>query len=73
MTPVSWDSRFLINGVTQHISGQRLGKHIPTATYMNATIEEWCFLCGLCQEVIIRTVGGMSSVEFCMGGCEDRT
>jgi hypothetical protein len=40
---------------------------------MNATIEEGCFLCGLFQEVITRTVGAMSAVEFCMGGCEDRT
>jgi hypothetical protein len=27
---------------------QQLGKHIPTATDMNATTEEQCFLCGLC-------------------------
>jgi hypothetical protein len=25
------------------ISGQQLGKHIPMATDMNATIEEQCF------------------------------
>jgi hypothetical protein len=38
---------------------------------MNATTEEQSFLCGLCPGVIIRTVGTMSSVEFCTGGCED--
>jgi hypothetical protein len=28
----------------------------------NATTEEQCFLCGLCQGVITRRVGAMSSV-----------
>jgi hypothetical protein len=36
-----------------------------------ATIEEWRFLCGLCQEVTTRTVCQLR-VQFCMGGCEDR-
>jgi hypothetical protein len=39
----------------------------------NATIEKRCFLHGSCWEVITRTVGAMSSFEFCTGGCEDRT
>jgi hypothetical protein len=39
----------------------------------NTTIGERCFLCGPCREVITRKVGAMSSVEFCTGGCEDRT
>jgi hypothetical protein len=29
---------------------------------MKATIEEQCFLCGPCQDVITRTAGAMSSV-----------
>jgi hypothetical protein len=43
-------------------SGQQLGKHVPAATDTNSTIEERCFLCGLCRDVIARTVGAMSSV-----------
>jgi hypothetical protein len=34
------------------ISGQLFSKHIPKATDMNATIEQWCFLCGPYQDVI---------------------
>jgi hypothetical protein len=34
------------------ISGQQLSKHIPAATDTNAAIEEQCFLCGPCQDVI---------------------
>jgi uncharacterized protein YabE (DUF348 family) len=30
---------------------------------MHATTEEWCFLCGSCQEVITRTAGGMSQLS----------
>lgn len=29
---------------------------------MNTTIEEQCFLCGLCQDVATRRVGALSSV-----------
>jgi uncharacterized CHY-type Zn-finger protein len=46
----------------QPISGQQLSKHIPAATNLHATIEERCFLCGPCQEVVTRTE---NSVEFC--------
>jgi hypothetical protein len=53
------------------VSGQQLGKYIPAATDMNATIEERCFLGGLYREVITRAAGAMSSIEFCTGGCED--
>jgi hypothetical protein len=62
-----------INGVTQPISRQRVGKHVPAATDTNATIEERCFLCRPCRGVIARTVGAMSLVEFCKGVCEDGT
>jgi hypothetical protein len=31
----------------------RLGKHFPSATNTHATIEERCFLCDPCREVII--------------------
>jgi hypothetical protein len=48
-------------------SGQRLGKYVPAATD-NRTIEERCFLCGPRREVISRTVGAMTAVEFCKGG-----
>jgi hypothetical protein len=37
---------------TAHVSGQRLGKHVPAATVTNATIEEQCFLCGPFRDVI---------------------
>jgi hypothetical protein len=43
-------------------SGLRFGKHDPAATDTNATIEERCFLCDLCREVITRTDSAMSSV-----------
>jgi hypothetical protein len=46
----------------QPVSGQQLGKHIPAAMDTDATLEEWCFLCGLCQEVITMTAVAMSSV-----------
>jgi NAD-dependent dihydropyrimidine dehydrogenase PreA subunit len=45
---------------TTAVSGQQLGKHIPVATNTHATIEERCFLCGSCQEVITRAAGAMS-------------
>jgi hypothetical protein len=38
-------------------------KHIPVAMNTQATIEEWCFLCGQCQDVITTTAGAMSSVD----------
>jgi hypothetical protein len=47
------------------VSGQQLSKHVPAATDMNATIEELCFLCGLCQDVIRKGQGQFS--QFCMG------
>jgi hypothetical protein len=37
---------------TKAVSGQRLGKHIPAATDTNATIEELCFICGPCRDII---------------------
>jgi hypothetical protein len=45
------------------ISGQRLGKHVPAVMDTNATIEERCFLCGPCRDVITRTVWAFSSVD----------
>jgi hypothetical protein len=48
------------------VSGQRLRKHVPAVTDMNATIEllleTGSFLCGPCRDVTISTVGAMSSV-----------
>jgi hypothetical protein len=37
-------------------AGKRLGKHVPVATDMNTMIEERCFLCGPCWDVISRRV-----------------
>jgi hypothetical protein len=34
------------------LCGQRVGKHVPAATYTSSTIEELCFLCGSCREII---------------------
>jgi hypothetical protein len=34
------------------IFGQRCGKHVPTATDINATVEERCFLCYPYRDVI---------------------
>jgi hypothetical protein len=47
---------------TVAVSEQWLGKQVPVTMDMNTTIEERCFLCGLCQDVATRTVGAMSSV-----------
>jgi hypothetical protein len=33
------------------VSGQHLSRHVPAATNTIA-IEEWCFLCGTCRDVI---------------------
>jgi hypothetical protein len=42
---------------TRAVSGQRLGKHVPAATNTNGTIEELCFLCGLCRDVTSKGQG----------------
>jgi hypothetical protein len=39
---------------TRAFSGQQLGKHVTSATDMNTTVEELCFPCGPCQDVIAR-------------------
>jgi hypothetical protein len=38
------------------IPGQRVGKHVPAMTDTNATIEERCFVCGPCRDIMSRTV-----------------
>jgi hypothetical protein len=50
-----------MKGYTGTVSGQRLGKYILTSTDTNATVEELCFLCGPCRDVIITET------------CEERT
>jgi hypothetical protein len=40
----------------QPVSKQRFGKHVSAATDTNTTIEERCFPCGPCRDVISRTV-----------------
>jgi hypothetical protein len=41
-----------MGGFTRTVSGQRLGKHFPAATYTIAAIEELCFLYGPCPNII---------------------
>lgn len=57
--------------ILKAVSRQRLSKHVSAAMDMS-TIEELCFLCCSCQDVINK---GQSEkrVQFCMGGCEERT
>jgi hypothetical protein len=42
------------------VSGQQHGKDVPPVTNTHTTIEERCFLCGPCREVIARTLEAMS-------------
>jgi hypothetical protein len=52
------------------VSGQQLGKHVPAATntekIIEILLEMVSFWCGLCRDVITRTIGGMSSAGNCM-------
>jgi hypothetical protein len=59
----------------RHVSEERLGEHIPAATVTYAPGETGCCLCGPLRGIIKRELGQPSPlrVEFCMGGCEDRT
>jgi hypothetical protein len=41
-----------MGGYARVVSGQRLGKHVPAGTDMNATIEKLCSLRGPCRDVI---------------------
>jgi hypothetical protein len=43
--------------ISRAVSGQRLGKHDPAATDTNATIEDLCFLYGLCSDFISKGQG----------------
>jgi L-lactate utilization protein LutB len=47
----------------QPVSGQKLGKHIPAEMNTNVTSEEWCLLCGQCQEVMATTVEAMNQLS----------
>jgi hypothetical protein len=66
---ILWRIVTLLSGdsITTAVSGQRLGKHVPMATNMHATIalllETGSFLCGPCQDIITGTDGAMSSVS----------
>jgi hypothetical protein len=42
---------------TRAVSGQWFGKHIPRVTDTNVTIEELCFLCGMCRDFISKGQG----------------
>jgi hypothetical protein len=48
-----------MGGYTRAVSGQRLGKHVPSARheYNNGTAEERCFLRGPCRDVISKGRG----------------
>jgi hypothetical protein len=43
-----------MGGHTRVVSGQQLCKHVRTTKYMNATIEERCFQCGPCRDIICK-------------------
>jgi hypothetical protein len=49
--------------------GERVDKHVPAATYINATIEELCFLCGPCRDIISKGQRIVSS-NPCGGGVQ---
>jgi hypothetical protein len=51
-----------MRGYTRAVSGQRLGKQYPASTDTNITIEEPCFLCGQCGNVISKDKVQLSSV-----------
>jgi hypothetical protein len=46
-----------IVGYTRAVSGQRLGEHVLAAADTNGTIEELCFLCGPCRDIITKGQG----------------
>jgi hypothetical protein len=48
---------------TRAISGHRLVKHVPAATDPNYIIEELCFLCGPCRDVISQEQDQFSPVR----------
>jgi hypothetical protein len=60
-----------MGGCTRAISGKMLSKHVPAATYMNATIEELFSMRSLprCYKQGTRFEIG----RFCTGVCEERT
>jgi hypothetical protein len=49
-----------LDGYTRAVSGQRLGKYFPAFKHERddgTKIEELCFLCGLCLDVISKGQG----------------
>jgi hypothetical protein len=62
-----------IGGYITAASGQELGKHVPAAKNTHATIEELCFLCGPCREVITRTASAMSQLSRVEAGSNTST
>jgi hypothetical protein len=53
-------------------SRQQLGKHVPAAIDTNATIKNGVFYVVRAEMLHARNIVQLT-VEFCMGGCEDRT
>jgi hypothetical protein len=54
-----------MGGYIGAVSEQRLGEYFPAEADTNASIEELCFLCGPCRDVISKGQGdaGVSSVQ----------
>jgi hypothetical protein len=45
------------------VSEQQLGKHVPTETNTQSTIEKRCFRCGLFKVVIKNSTGATQLVD----------
>jgi hypothetical protein len=59
-----------MGGYTTAFSGQRLGEHVAAAADRNATVEELCFICGPCRDIIskVQVQAGVSSVRQSVKG-----
>jgi hypothetical protein len=65
----------------QPVSKQCIHKRVSVAMNMNKTMElfwKWSFLLGPCEGVILKTTWATQfscqlRVQFCIGGCENRT
>jgi hypothetical protein len=60
-----------MGGYIRHVSGQRLGKHVPAATVTRETEETGYCLCGPRRGVIKKRTGATSSVELCKAAREE--
>jgi hypothetical protein len=60
-----------MDGYTRAVSGQRLGKHIPAAAGMNATIEALFSMWPV--PICYKQGARLELSQFCTGVCEERT